>query len=102
MAEVISKATVKDPEALLAIQRYAKQNGISEDQAADKLVLVARNRINALRKHARKMAEQGELPKVKAAAKVTPAKKAKPAKKATPKAKAAPASVPEAPSAPMA
>jgi hypothetical protein len=63
-----------------AIDSYAKEQELGTGEAADKLVTLAVNRLNALRRYAKKMAGEAPVPPVE-----RKAKKEKAAKKATAK-----------------
>jgi outer membrane biosynthesis protein TonB len=101
------KVSISEPANVLAVERYAKQMGLSADAAVEKLITVAKNRINALRKHAKKKADEAPLsderkPKAKKEPKPKPAakKEAKPKAKKEAKPKAKPVVKKEEPSEP--
>lgn len=77
------RIVLTNPDLVTRIEKYGKQMELDPSAALEKLVTVAINRINALRKYAAKESEKGEIKKSPPAKK--PAAKKQPEKKSPPK-----------------
>jgi hypothetical protein len=86
----MATVTITDESTVTTISKYAAQKGISNPEAAAKLIATAKGRINAVRKYAAEHAAEPKAKKAKKAPKGKPSV-AKAPKARKPKAATAPA-----------